>query len=141
MKFIFPMPNSLSSNAELLSEFQKAEGRELCLAQSKNSILSPSQASFVTQRTIPTIERKWKVFFLPTPRMEELCQQRSPKWLQKKVRHYDQDGRQSDAALHWDTIRRVLLKAFAKHGARDFSDQQWLRLIHEREQQDKIRAL
>ena len=49
----------------------------------------------------------------------------------RMVRHYDQDERQSDAALHWDAIRPVLLKAFAEHGARDFSDQQWRRLIHE----------
>ena len=40
------------------------------------------------------------------------------------VRHYDQDERQPDAALHWDATRAVLLKAFAKQGARDFSDQQ-----------------
>ena len=40
----------------------------------------------------------------------------------RMVRHYDQDERQPDAALHWDTIRQVLLKAFAEHGARDFSE-------------------
>ena len=45
----------------------------------------------------------------------------------RMVRHYDQDERQPDAALHWDTIRQVLLKAFAKHGARDFSEKHWLR--------------
>ena len=28
-------------------------------------------------------------------------------------------------------MRPVLLKAFAKHGARYFSDEQWLRLVHE----------
>ena len=33
--------------------------------------------------------------------------------------------------LHWDAIRPVLLQAFAKHGARDFWDQQWIRLIQE----------
>ena len=33
--------------------------------------------------------------------------------------------------LRWDAIRTVLLKAFAKLGARDFSDQQWPRLLHE----------
>ena len=49
----------------------------------------------------------------------------------RMVRHYDQDERQSDASLHRDATRPVLLKAFAKHGARDFSDEQWLRLIHE----------
>ena len=42
----------------------------------------------------------------------------------RMVRHYDQDERQSDASLHWDAIRPVLLKAFAKHGARTFSDEQ-----------------
>ena len=47
------------------------------------------------------------------------------------VRHYDQDERQSHASLHWDSISPILLKAFATHGARDFSDEQWLRLIHE----------
>ena len=47
------------------------------------------------------------------------------------VRRYDQEERQSDAAVHWDTIRRKLLKAFAKQGARDFSEEDWLRLIHE----------
>ena len=44
------------------------------------------------------------------------------KMVTRMVRHYDQDERQSDAALHWDTIRPLLLKAFAKHGARDFSE-------------------
>ena len=46
------------------------------------------------------------------------------------VRHHDRDERQSDAALHRDTMRPVV-KAFAKHGARDFSENHWLRLIHE----------
>ena len=49
----------------------------------------------------------------------------------RMVRHHDQDERQSDAALHWDTRRPVLPKAFAKHGARDLPEKHWLRLIHE----------
>ena len=40
----------------------------------------------------------------------------------RMVRHYDQDERQLDAALHGDTMRPVLLKAVAKHGARNFSE-------------------
>ena len=48
----------------------------------------------------------------------------------RKVRHYDQYERQSDASMHWD-IRLVLLKAFAKNGALVFSEKYWLRLIHE----------
>ena len=79
------VPNAeLRSSAEFLTERQKSEGRESCEEQSKTSIqetgaihvssfssnketcanthsMSPSQASFFTQRTIPTTERKWKV--------------------------------------------------------------------------------
>ena len=42
----------------------------------------------------------------------------------RMVRHYDQDERQSDGSMHWDTIRPKLLKAFAKRGARDFPEQE-----------------
>ena len=49
----------------------------------------------------------------------------------RMVNHYDQDERPSDAALHRDTIRPVLLKAFAEHGAREFSEKHWLRPIRE----------
>ena len=41
------------------------------------------------------------------------------KMVTRRVRHYDQDERQSDAALHWDTTMPVLLKAFAQHGAQN----------------------
>ena len=43
----------------------------------------------------------------------------------------DQDERQCDAALHWDTIKPALLKAFGKDGAQNFSEKHWLRLIQE----------
>ena len=37
------------------------------------------------------------------------------KMVLRMVRHYNQDEIQFDAALHWDTVRPVLLKALAKH--------------------------
>ena len=132
---------------------QKAEQSEACLAKSKTSIqetgaahvtrqtsiqetgadtlsVFASQACLFTQRTIPTTERKWKVIpanssyggALPTA---------VSKMVTRLVRHYDQDERKPDAALHWDTIRPLLLKPFAKHGARDFSEKDWLRLNHQ----------
>ena len=145
------VPNAeLWSSAELLSELQKAEGREPCLAPSKTSIketgadtlsVSPSQASFSTKRTILSTKRKWTIIpanwsfggALPTA---------ISKMVARLVRHYDQDERQLDAALHWDTIRSVLLKAFAsEHGAQDFPEKHWLRLTHRRKQQDEVRVL
>ena len=143
----------LRSSAELLTELQKAGGGESCLGQSKSSIqeigaahvssqtsimetsagtlsILFSQTSFFTQRIISTTERKWKVIAANSSYGGALSVAVS-KMVTRMVRHCDQDERQSDAALHWDTSRLVLLKAFAKHGARDFSEKHWLRLIHE----------
>ena len=47
------------------------------------------------------------------------------------MRHHDQEEQQTDAAVHWDTIRPKLLRAFADRGARDFSEKDWLRHTHE----------
>ena len=145
------VPNAeLRSSSELLTELQKAEGGESCLGKSKTGMqetgaahvssqtgikescadtlsISPSQASFITQRTILTTERKWKVILANSSYGGALSVAVS-KMVTRMVRHYDQDERQSDAALHWDTMRQVLLKAFAKHGAQNFSEKHWFRL-------------
>ena len=135
---MFPMPNSDPVQNQLLSELQKAEGREPCLAQSKTSIqetgadtlaVSPSQASFFTQIPILMTERKWKVITVNSSYGGALPTAIS-KTVTRMVRHYDHDERQPDAAVHWDTTRPVLLEAFTKHGARDFSEKHWLRLVH-----------
>ena len=118
---------------------QKAEESEPCLAKSKTSIqetgadtlsVIANQACLFTHRTIPTTERKWKVIPANSSYGRALPTAVS-KMVTRLVRHYDQDERQPDAALHWDTIRPLLLKAFAKHGARDFSEKDWLRLNHQ----------
>ena len=142
----------LRSSAELLTELQKSEGGESCLGQSNTNIqetgathasshtsnketcantlsIPPSQASLFTQRTIPTNERKWKV--IPANSYGGALSIQVAKMVTRMVRHHGQDERQSDASNHWDTIWPVLLKAFAKHGARDFSEKYWLRLVHE----------
>ena len=147
------IPNAeLRTRAELLSELQKSEGGEPCLTKSKTSnqetgaahVTSPTSIKetcadtlrispakrLCTQRTIPTTKRKWTVVPANSSYGGTLSIAVS-KMVTRMVRHYDQDERQSDASLHRDAMRPVLLKAFAKHGARDFSDEQWLRLIHE----------
>ena len=40
-------------------------------------------------------------------------------------RHYDQEERDSDGAVHWDTVRSVLLKEFGSRGGPNFSDRDW----------------
>ena len=53
------------------------------------------------------------------------------KMVTRLVRDNDQEERQSDAAVHGDTMRPKLLRVFADRGARDFSETDWLRHIHE----------
>ena len=62
------------------------------------------------QRTIPTTERKWKV--IPAnPSYGGALPTAVSKMVTRLARHYDQDERQPDAAIHWDAIKLVLLKA------------------------------
>ena len=91
---------------------------------------SPCQASCFTQRTNLTTESKWQMIPASSSYGGALPTAVS-KMVTRLVRHYDQDEIQPDAALHWETIRPVLLKAFANHGARDFSGKHWLRQIHQ----------
>ena len=62
--------------------------------------------------------------------MEDTWQLQSPIWLPKMLRDYDQDER-PDGSRHWDTIRPVLLRAFAQESTRDFDEGFWSHLIHE----------
>ena len=60
-----------------------------------------------------------------------------PRWLQKILRHHDQDERQTESARHWDTVRPVLVKAFAQE-ARDSDEGYWSLLIHEGSNKKRI---
>ena len=47
------------------------------------------------------------------------------------VRHYDQDEREIDGAVHLDSVGPKLRKALQKSGDRKFSDTDWLEHIYE----------
>ena len=138
------------TGAELLSEHENAKESEPCLAKSKTSIqetgaasdsvsrkldadtvsVSPSPVYF-TKRTVPAMERKWETIPACPSYKGGSRSTATSKQVTGLVRHYDQEERQSDAAVHWDTIRPKLLRAFADRGARDFSEKDWLRHIIE----------
>ena len=50
----------------------------------------------------------------------------------KLVRHFDQDERHTDAAVHWDTIKPVLVRGFKDHVAERFTESQWIEHIYKR---------
>ena len=145
MKSIFPMPDTdpvrnyslnfrRQKEENLAWDSQRLASRRLVrpvfqvIPASRKLVRAPSAfltaKRLFTQRTIPTTKRKWKVIFANSSYGGVLSKAVS-KMVTRLVRHYDQDERQSDVTSS------VLVKAFAKHGARDFSDEQWLRLLHE----------
>ena len=159
MKFIFPMPcsdpvqsysmnfnnpkeESLAYDSQRLASRRLVRPMSRARQASRKLVRTPSafllaKRPFFTQRTIPTTERKWKVIPANSPYRGALSVQVS-KMGARMVHHYDQYERQSDASILWDMIGPVLLKAFAKHGAQDFSEKYWLRLIHEGSSKTRI---
>ena len=79
--------------------------------------------------------QRWKEsggsFLLALHMHENIFRQPSQKMVTKLVRHFDQDERQTDAAVHWDSIRPVLWKTLADKGAQEFSEQE--RIQHVRQ--------
>ena len=74
---------------------------------------------FFTQRIIPATEKKWKVIPANSSYGGALSMAVSKM------------GMIDNLTQHF-TETRSILRAFAKHGARDSSEKNWLRLIHER---------
>ena len=130
---------------------KNAKESEPCLAQSRTSIQETGAASHSSTRKldadsvsvslspvylfttgpIPTAQRKWKIIPACSSCKGGSLSTAIPKLVTRSVRHYDQEDRQSDAAVHWETTRPKLPTAFADRGARDFSEPDWLRHIHE----------
>ena len=86
--------------------------KETCALQSIKetcaSLLSipPTQASLHTKKEpFPTNERKWKVNHAHSPDGGDLATAGLQNGYKKWLRHYDQDERQPDGSMHWDTIR------------------------------------
>ena len=120
------IPNAeLSSSADLLSELQRKQEKDSLAWDSRRQAsrrlvrtpsafsISPIQASFFPQRTFLRPRGSVKVI----PARSSYGGSPDNSGLQngyQMVRHCDQDERQSDAALHWDTKRPVLLKSVRK---------------------------
>ena len=53
------------------------------------------------------------------------------KLVMRLMRHCDQEDRETDGAVHWNTKKPKLQRAFGDKGARKFSDKDWLQHIYE----------
>ena len=68
-----------------------------------------------------------KVFLL----IHRSKEQRLNKFVMILVRNYDQDERDTDGAVHWNTISPKMMREFGSSGARGFPEKDWLRHIYE----------
>ena len=61
------------------------------------------------------------------------------KLVMRLVRHYDQDERETDGAVHWNSMGPKLRKAFEKAGGHKFSDNDWLQKIYKGSNKTRFR--
>ena len=117
------------SSKELLTAFQ-SEGKEPCMEEggsnrtkepyapegNKETCANPLSSLLNDSLFFLRVKGKWITIDANPSRGGSLSTQVS-KILTKMTRHHDQDEREQDGSYHWDTVRSVLLKAFAQNGA------------------------
>ena len=86
-------------------------------------ILTPRKASLFTRRIIPSSEKKWTAIHAYSPDGGHLTVSVS-KMVTTMFRHFAKE-RQTDGSR--PSIKPVLMRAFAREGAEDFSDKKWWR--------------
>ena len=69
-------------------------------------------------------ERKWNIPAQPSFRGGTLATTIS-KFVMRLSRRHDQQERDSDGGVHWDTVHSRLIKEFGSRGGRHFSDRDW----------------
>ena len=82
-----------------------------------------------SEESMSSEERKWD--YIPAERnFKNYFEAEVSKLIMRLVRHYDQDVRETDGAVHWKSMCPKLRLAFHKWGGCDFSDSDWLQHIH-----------
>ena len=77
-------------------------------------------------------------FLLANLSKEILFQPKSQKLVMKLVRHYDQHDRETDGAVHLNSMGPKLPTAFQKAGGQKFSDSDWVQYICERSNRTSV---
>ena len=80
---------------------------------------------------IPIEERKWNDIPAYKHFRGNILEAEVSKLVIRLVRHYDQDERESDGAVHWNSMGPKQRKAFQKAGGQTLSDSDWLQYICE----------
>ena len=89
--------------------------------------LLQGRLSYSQEESSLRVRRNGQLFML-THQIEDVWQYQFPRWSQQCFVILT---KRNDKLMHWDSIRPVLMRAFAREGAQDSSDKNRLRLIHE----------
>ena len=76
-------------------------------------------------------ERKWNDIFACKHFRGHTFEAEVSLLVMRLVRHYDQDDRETDGAVHWNSMGPKLRKAFQKARGQTFSDSDWVQYIFE----------
>ena len=124
-------------SSELLKERGEAEGIARLSAETSSteetrakSFRNPLEPICFWKEIIPVNERKWISIPVNTSLRKDDLSALICKMAMRMMRHRDQDERDNDGAVHWDTMIPKLLRAFGDTGARDFLHKDLLQHIH-----------
>ena len=115
----FVAEQAIAKEDEPCSTEMKQSGNEETRAE---SVRTPRQKYF-TKVYIPLMKRKWKsIPVYPFFKGRTLSTAISKMVMRLVRRRHDQDERETDEAVHWNSIHPKLLRAFGSRGARKFSE-------------------
>ena len=131
------------TSSELLTEQAIAKEGEPCSTElqlfgTQQTRARPADPVCCTKEITPVKERKWKGILACRSFKGKSLSSAISKLVMRLVRRYDQDERETDGAVHWNTMSPKLLKAFEDKGARKFSDMEWLQHIYEGSNKTRI---
>ena len=134
-----PDPRHNLTSSELLSEQAIAKQDEPCSTQMKQSSIEETRAdsvktfsdSVLYERKCTCEKKRWKSILAYLSFKGRPLSTAISKLAMRLVRHYDQDERETDGAVHWSTICPKLLRAFGDQGARESSENDWIQHMYE----------
>ena len=80
---------------------------------------------YCSKEVIPVEERKWNDVLAYKKFKGNTLQAEITKLVMRSGRRYDQDERETDGAVHWNSMGLKLRRAFQKAGGQKFSDSDW----------------
>ena len=90
----------------------------------------PANPVYYSKEVVLVGERKWNDILAYKFFEGDSLQAEISKLVMRWVRHQDQDERETDGGVHWNSVCLKLRRALQKAGGQNFSDTDWLQQIY-----------